>query len=133
MIDFILAHSNQNHLIFVGHSQGGSAITVLLCERPEYNKKVASVHLLAGAVMVTDTKPLILTPLLKNINQLKVLSLIQYYWFRSKFILPFRNYLKSMSVWNGLARLIFQNFLKYWLNCVQVHQFQNYVIIFWGL
>lgn len=36
----------------MNYSQGGTTITVLLCERPEYNKKLRSVHLLAGAIML---------------------------------------------------------------------------------
>lgn len=40
-------------------------------ERPEYNQKIASIHLLAGAVYYTYSSP-ILNPLLNHINALKV-------------------------------------------------------------
>lgn len=71
MIDFILRQTNQPQLIYAGHSQGGTSVLVLLSERPEFNAKIASIHLLAGAVYYTNTH-LIVTPLLKNVNTLKV-------------------------------------------------------------
>lgn len=71
MIDFILEQTNQTQLIYTGYSQGGTSIFVLLSERPEYNEKIASIHLMAAAVFYTNTNPLI-TPLLKNINTIKV-------------------------------------------------------------
>ncbi|XP_031635993.1 lipase 3-like [Contarinia nasturtii] len=58
MIDFVLNQTKEHQLTYVGHSQGGTAVTVLLCERPEYNKKFRSVHLLAGAVIMKHSSSL---------------------------------------------------------------------------
>lgn len=84
IIDFILEKTNQTQLIYTGYSQGGTSIFVLLSERPEYNEKIASVHLLAPAVFYTRTNPLI-TPLLKNINTIKV-GKKKFFFFNSIFI-----------------------------------------------
>lgn len=70
-IDFILEQTNQTQLIYTGYSQGGTSMFVLLSEHPEYNEKLASIHLLAPAVFYTKTNALI-QPLLKNINTVKV-------------------------------------------------------------
>lgn len=48
MIDFILRHTQQEQLHYVGHSQGGTVFLVLNSVMPEYNQKFKSVHLLAG-------------------------------------------------------------------------------------
>lgn len=71
MIDFILVQTNQSQLIYTGYSQGGTSVFVLLSERPEFNEKFQSIHLLAGAVVYTNSNPII-TPLLKNINTIRV-------------------------------------------------------------
>lgn len=42
LIDFILARTGQEQLIYAGHSQGGTSLFVLLSERREYNKKISS-------------------------------------------------------------------------------------------
>ncbi|XP_053685954.1 lipase 3-like [Sabethes cyaneus] len=43
MIDYILRHSKQRQLHYVGHNQGVTAILVLLSEKPTYNRKICSV------------------------------------------------------------------------------------------
>lgn len=48
MIDYILDHTGIDKLHYIGHSQGGTVFFVLASMRPEYNKKLQSVHLLAG-------------------------------------------------------------------------------------
>ncbi|KAJ2951450.1 hypothetical protein O0L34_g13602 [Tuta absoluta] len=48
MIDYILAYTGQEKLHYIGHSQGGTTFFVMGSMRPEYNEKMASVHLLAG-------------------------------------------------------------------------------------
>lgn len=75
MIDFILDQTNQTQLIYTGYSQGGTSLFVLLSELPEYNEKLASIHLMAPAIFYTKTNPLI-TPLLKNVNTVKVCTWI---------------------------------------------------------
>ncbi|XP_050080658.1 lipase 3-like [Anopheles maculipalpis] len=47
VIDYILAATDRKTLHFVGYSEAGSALLALLSELPEYNKKVASVELIA--------------------------------------------------------------------------------------
>lgn len=73
MIDFILAQSNHNQLIYGGYSQGGTIIFALLSERPEYNKKIALVHAMAAAVFMINNSTL-LNPLLENLNDIKVFA-----------------------------------------------------------
>lgn len=70
-IDFILAKTGQPQLTYVGHSQGGSVVAVLLSERPEYNEKIASVHLIASAIFLKYYNQM-LEPFLKNLNEIKV-------------------------------------------------------------
>ncbi|KAL7731679.1 hypothetical protein ACLKA6_000968 [Drosophila palustris] len=47
MIDYILDETEYSQLHYAGHSQGTTVYMVLLSERPEYNKKIKSGHLLA--------------------------------------------------------------------------------------
>lgn len=71
VIDFILEKTQQTQLTYVGHSQGGSAIAVLLSERPDYNEKILSIHLMASAIFLKYHNR-ILEPFLKNLNEIKV-------------------------------------------------------------
>lgn len=70
-IDFILARTEQEKLICAGHSQGGSVLTVLLSDRPEYNEKVSSVHLMAPAIFLRFYN-FLLHPAVTNLYQIKV-------------------------------------------------------------
>lgn len=74
-IDFILDKTQQDQLTYVGFSQGGSVIAVLLSERPEYNEKIASVHLIAGAIFLKYYNHA-LEPFLKNLKEIKVCSYV---------------------------------------------------------
>ncbi|KAH8369891.1 hypothetical protein KR093_001384 [Drosophila rubida] len=47
MIDYIVAETNFKKVHFAGHSQGTTVYLVMLSERPEYNDKIATGHLLA--------------------------------------------------------------------------------------
>lgn len=72
MIDHILKVTKQEQLIYCGHSQGGTIITILLSEHPEYNKKISSVHLIAGAVIMRHSTSRMMTPFVKNHKLLTV-------------------------------------------------------------
>lgn len=52
MIDFILERTGRKQLIYIGHSQGASAVFALLSERPEYNRKISSIHIMGGAIIL---------------------------------------------------------------------------------
>lgn len=54
MIDYALKLSNALKVIFVGHSQGTTVLTVLLTSRPDYNSKIFQAHLLAPAVFMSN-------------------------------------------------------------------------------
>ncbi|XP_030378991.1 lipase 3-like [Scaptodrosophila lebanonensis] len=47
MIDYILEETGQSQVHYAGHSQGTTVYLVMLSERPEYNAKIKSGHLLA--------------------------------------------------------------------------------------
>ncbi|XP_034108081.1 lipase 3 [Drosophila albomicans] len=47
MIDYILEKTGFSKVHYAGHSQGTTVYLVLMSERPEYNDKIASGHLLA--------------------------------------------------------------------------------------
>lgn len=70
-IDFILAKTEHEKLICAGHSQGGSVLTVLLSDRPEYNEKVSSVHLMAPAIFLKYYN-FLLHPAVSNLYEIKV-------------------------------------------------------------
>lgn len=48
LIVLFLAHTGEQKLHYVGHSQGGTVFLVLNSMKTEYNDKIASAHLLAG-------------------------------------------------------------------------------------
>lgn len=45
--DYVLKAANRTSLHYVGHSQGTAVFLIFLSERPEYNKRILSAHLLA--------------------------------------------------------------------------------------
>ncbi|XP_037949314.1 lipase 3-like [Teleopsis dalmanni] len=47
MIDYILETTNEKQLHYAGHSQGTTVYFVLMSDRPEYNSKIKSAHMLA--------------------------------------------------------------------------------------
>lgn len=49
MIDYILQATNEKQLHYVGHSQGTTVFFVMLSEKPNYNDKIKSAHLLGPA------------------------------------------------------------------------------------
>ncbi|XP_031830114.1 lipase 3 [Nomia melanderi] len=73
MIDHILEVSKQKKLMYVGHSQGGTAFLVMASERPEYQEKIEAAFPLAPAsFMEKATNPAlrILAPLVKDLKKL---------------------------------------------------------------
>ncbi|XP_055317675.1 lipase 1-like [Sitodiplosis mosellana] len=49
LIDYVLKLTNRSKAYFIGHSQGGASLAILLTERPEYNEKIHVASLLAPA------------------------------------------------------------------------------------
>uniref|UniRef100_T1H449 AB hydrolase-1 domain-containing protein n=1 Tax=Megaselia scalaris TaxID=36166 RepID=T1H449_MEGSC len=56
MIDYILEKTQNQQIHYIGHSQGTTTLLVLLSEKPEYNKKLQSAHLLAPAAFMGHMK-----------------------------------------------------------------------------
>ncbi|KAH8410817.1 hypothetical protein KR222_011219, partial [Zaprionus bogoriensis] len=56
MIDYILGETQQSKIHYAGHSQGTTVYLVLLSERPEYNDKIESGHLLAPCAFFKNGK-----------------------------------------------------------------------------
>lgn len=55
MIDYTLNITKREKIFYIGHSQGTTVFTVLLCMLPEYNDKIIQAHLMAPAVFMTNT------------------------------------------------------------------------------
>lgn len=56
MIDYILEKTQNQQIHYIGHSQGTTTLLVLLSEKPEYNNKLQSAHLLAPAAFMGHMK-----------------------------------------------------------------------------
>ncbi|XP_055838134.1 lipase 1-like [Episyrphus balteatus] len=56
MIDYALATTGARRIQYIGHSQGCTAFFVMCSMRPEYNKKIISMHALAPAAYLSDTE-----------------------------------------------------------------------------
>ncbi|XP_316926.5 lipase 3 [Anopheles gambiae] len=52
MVDYIRINSSSDTLHYIGHSQGGAVFLVMASMRPLYNRKFASVHLMAPAAYI---------------------------------------------------------------------------------
>ncbi|XP_049280497.1 lipase 3-like [Anopheles funestus] len=52
MVDYIRSNTSSDTVHYIGHSQGGTVFLVMASMRPAYNKKFASVHLLAPAAYI---------------------------------------------------------------------------------
>uniref|UniRef100_A0A182S5P7 AB hydrolase-1 domain-containing protein n=1 Tax=Anopheles maculatus TaxID=74869 RepID=A0A182S5P7_9DIPT len=52
MVDYIRGNTSSDTIHFIGHSQGGAAFLVMASMRPAYNRKFASVQLLAPAAYI---------------------------------------------------------------------------------
>lgn len=58
-IDYILQHTNQSKLAYVGHSQGVTSGLVMLSERPEYNDKISIFHAMTPPVIFKYNHPMV--------------------------------------------------------------------------
>lgn len=76
MIDYALNYTNQENLVYIGHSQGGTISFVLLSEREEYNEKIAIAHEMAPGVILKVHHPL--CPDKENVNKLAVIIFDKY-------------------------------------------------------
>lgn len=59
MIDYVLWTTNQTKLAYVGHSQGVTAMLVLLSELPHYNEKISILHAMTSPVILKYNHPLV--------------------------------------------------------------------------
>lgn len=59
MIDYVLWTTNQTKLAYVGHSQGVTAMFVLLSEMPHYNDKISIFHAMTSPVVLKYNHPLV--------------------------------------------------------------------------
>lgn len=55
MIDYILATTKQASLNYIGHSQGGCGLSILLSSFPSYNKKIRQAQLFSPAPFVANS------------------------------------------------------------------------------
>ena len=56
IVDYVLNYTQQSSLHYMAHSQGSTTLFVMLSEKPEYNDKIASGHLLAPVAFLKDIK-----------------------------------------------------------------------------
>lgn len=56
MIDYVLAQTDQTQVQYVGHSQGTTVYLVMVSEKPAYNDKIKSAHLLGPAAYMGNMK-----------------------------------------------------------------------------
>ncbi|XP_011860854.1 PREDICTED: lipase 3-like [Vollenhovia emeryi] len=57
MLNYVLNHTKQKDLYYIGHSMGGSTLHVLLSLKPEYNRKIKMAICLAPADLWTKVSP----------------------------------------------------------------------------
>ncbi|XP_013114390.2 lipase 3 [Stomoxys calcitrans] len=58
MIDHILTTTGETAIHYTGHSQGTTVFFVLMSEKPEYNEKIKTAHLLAPVAFMGNMKTL---------------------------------------------------------------------------
>lgn len=83
MIDYVLWTTNQTKLAYVGHSQGVTAMLVLLSELPHYNEKISILHAMTSPVILKYNHPLV--P--QTIEQVDMVAVSTYFkqWISSIF------------------------------------------------
>lgn len=56
MIDYMLESTGETAIHYVGHSQGTTVFLVLMAEKPNYNEKIKTAHLLAPVAFMSNMK-----------------------------------------------------------------------------
>ncbi|TMW53261.1 hypothetical protein DOY81_001677 [Sarcophaga bullata] len=56
IVDYVLNYTQHSSLHYMAHSQGSTTLFVMLSEKPEYNEKIATGHLLAPVAFLKDIK-----------------------------------------------------------------------------
>ncbi len=56
MIDYITSRTGQRRMHYIGHSQGTTAFFVMCAERPAYNDRIISAHMLAPIAFMKNLK-----------------------------------------------------------------------------
>ncbi|XP_058834371.1 lipase 3-like isoform X1 [Topomyia yanbarensis] len=70
MIDYILLHTKQRKLFYIGHNQGVTAMLALLSEKPAYNRKIIAVTGMAPLVFLGNGNIAVAQQLAKFNDQL---------------------------------------------------------------
>lgn len=73
MINAILRKTEKSRLFYVGHSQGTTALLVLLSLQPEFNQKIIQAHLMAPAVFMENI-PSLFIRLISNDFEVSILK-----------------------------------------------------------
>lgn len=71
-IDYIFKYTKKEKIVLYGHSQGSTTALAMLAERPEYNNKISSIHLLAPTVVAKEHH-LPMQWFIKNVKQIAVI------------------------------------------------------------
>lgn len=72
IVDYVLDFTQQSSVHYVAHSQGSTTMLVMLSERPEYNEKIVSGHLLAPVAFLKDLKSPPLRIMAQKSNEIEV-------------------------------------------------------------
>lgn len=73
-IDYVLQKTNQESLIYIGHSQGTTSFYVMASERPEYNEKVKLAVSMAPVAFMTNIPNPASKELAKNVKILELIA-----------------------------------------------------------
>lgn len=103
-IDYVLEHTQQEQLSFIGHSQGATVGFVLLAELPEYSKKVKILHVMAPPVIFRhcSAPTMVLVSNMKRLQKL-ALALRMYDIAPRSLVLPF---IKSLGAICSIPQVV---------------------------
>uniref|UniRef100_A0A182R885 Lipase n=1 Tax=Anopheles funestus TaxID=62324 RepID=A0A182R885_ANOFN len=71
MIDYTLAYTGRTTLHYVGHSLGTTSFFVMASTRPDYNKKIRSMHALAPVAFMSNLRSPFVRAFAPFVNQLE--------------------------------------------------------------